>query len=638
MGLATLAVTEVSHGTEQADGGALRGPDSAGPEARVWAPEASNSAEADGNDSLCHDTPDHTLRDTPSDDAAAGDALDATVELGADDALDATIELGADDELDATVELGDEIATLAAHLHAATYRLLTLIAEFDRLRGWEPGGHRSCAHWLAYRTGIDLGAAREKVRAARALVELPQISASMAQGELSFAKVRALTRVAKPESEGDLLELARCSTAAQLERTVRAWRRLSRWDEQELERMRHRSRCFSVFPDEEGMYLVRGRLDPEVGAMLMRAVDAASDALFRAEVSEEIEPKQRRADAVGLLAEQALAVGFGSGGVQGAEAEGENTGDGNEGMTLEGEGMAGGSEGAAGVGEGTASVGEGEADGVEGTGAEGTAAGVEGTAVEDKRAADRKAAGDIPPISGTRAERYQVVLHVEAATLENESEPGRSELEDGTRVSAETSRRLSCDASVVRLGEGPDGSILDVGRKTRTIPPALRRALESRDRGCRFPGCGLRFTDAHHVRHWADGGETKLDNLVLLCRFHHRLVHEEGYTVHFPRGGRVNSPNQRLYFLDPRMRLLPDVPPPAPPLPAPLAPTPPAPPQPAEALVRANMARGVEPDFRTSTARYRREDDVPQTIFIRALEALEGRGRSPAGVPRAACS
>ena len=616
MGLATLAVTEVSQGTEQADGWVPEEPGSAEAEAGAGASEVSNSAEADGNDSLCHGTPDHTPGDTPSDDAAAGDALDATVELG------------------------DEIATLAAHLHAATYRLLTLIAEFDRLRGWEPGGHRSCAHWLAYRTGIDLGASREKVRAARALVELPQISASMAQGELSFAKVRALTRVAKPESEGDLLELARCSTAAQLERTVRAWRRLSRWDEQELERMRHRSRCFSVFPDEEGMYLVRGRLDPEVGAMLMRAVDAASDALFRAEVSEEIEPKQRRADAVGLLAERALAVGFGSGGVQGAEAEGENTGDGNEGMTLEGEGMAGGSEGAASVGEGTASVGEGAAGRAEGTeaegtatgdkgtatGAEGTAAGVEGTAVEDKRAADRKAAGDIPPISGTRAERYQVVLHVEAATLENESEPGRSELEDGTRVSAETSRRLSCDASVVRLGEGPDGSILDVGRKTRTIPPALRRALESRDRGCRFPGCGLRFTDAHHVRHWADGGETKLDNLVLLCRFHHRLVHEEGYTVHFPRGGRVNSPNQRLYFLDPRMRLLPDVPPPAPPLPAPLAPTPPTPPQPAEALVRANMARGVEPDFRTSTARYTREDDIPVVILTRALEALEESG------------
>ena len=463
MGLATFAVTEVSHGTDQADGWALEGPAPAGPETGAWASEASDSAKAEASgspsgrgasaevataaathwgpgcaereaeDSTCDDIP----GDTPSNDAAA------------------------DDELDVLLDLGDEIATLAAHLHAATYRLLTLIAEFDRLRGWEPGGHRSCAHWLAFRTGIDLGAAREKVRAARALSELPQISASMARGELSFAKVRALTRVAKPENEGDLLELARCSTAAQLERTVRAWRRLNRWDEQELERMRHRSRCFSVFPDEDGMYVVRGRLDPEVGAMLMRAVDAASDALFRAGTSEEIEPKQRRADAVGLLAERAMAVGFANA-ADGHRAEAE--------------------------GEGTA---------------------------------NQKAGAAIAPVSGTRAERYQVVLHVEATTLESESEPGRSELEDGTRLSAETSRRLSCDASVVRLGEGPDGSLLDVGRKTRTIPPALRRALEFRDRGCRFPGCGLRFTDAHHVRHWADGGATKLDNLVLLCRFHH---------------------------------------------------------------------------------------------------------------------
>ena len=448
----------------------------------------------------------------------------------------------ADDHLDALQDLGDEIATLAAHIHAAEHRFLTLIAEFDRLRGWQPGGHRSCAHWLAFRTGIDLGAARERVRASRALENLPRISASMAQGELSFTKVRALTRVATPESEDELLELAHSCTAAQLERVVRAWRSLSRHDEAELERMRHRSRYFSVFPDEEGMYLVRGRLDPEVGAMLLRAVAAAGDALYRASASlgpssgpgasassgpsadpaTDIEPKQRRADAVGLLAERALAVGFG----------GEEVG-------------------------------------------------------------------------GSRAERYQVVLHVESDTLQADTEPGRSDLEDGTRVSAETSRRLSCDAAVVRLTESPDGSILDVGRKTRTIPPAIRRALESRDRGCRFPGCGLRFTDAHHVRHWADGGQTNLDNLVLLCRFHHRLVHEQGYTAHFPRG-------ERLYFLDPSMRMIPDRPPPSPPLP----------PEPVEALIENNRARGVEPLYNTGSARYKREMDIPAETFVRAFEAL----------------
>ena len=108
------------------------------------------------------------------------------------------------------------------------------------------------------------------------------------------------------------------------------------------------------------------------------------------------------------------------------------------------------------------------------------------------------------PISGTRAQRYQVVLHVEEVTLSADGEPARSELEDGTRLSAESARRLACDASVVRVLHGRDGSNLDVGRRTRTISPALRRALEVRDRGCRFPGCGLRFTTVWSTR--ADGG------------------------------------------------------------------------------------------------------------------------------------
>ena len=273
-----------------------------------------------------------------------------------------------DDELDVLSDLGDEIATLAAHIHAATYRLLTLIADFDRLQGWEPEGHRSCAHWLAFRTGIDLGAAREKVRAARALTELPQISASMEQGELSFTKVRALTRVATPESEGALLELALCSTAAQLERTARAWRLMCRFDENELEKIRHRSRCFSVFPDEEGMYVVRGRLDPEVGAMLMRAIDAANDALFRANTSEEIEPKQRRADAVGLLAERALAVGFGQAERSGAAVD-DRTSDAKSDLTSSAK-----------------------------------------SDLTSEGITEHKAGADVVPLSGTRAERYQVVL------------------------------------------------------------------------------------------------------------------------------------------------------------------------------------------------------------------------------------
>ena len=103
--------------------------------------------------------------------------------------------------------------------------------------------------------------------------------------------------------------------------------------------------------------------------------------------------------------------------------------------------------------------------------------------------------------------------------------------ENSSRVSAETSQRLACDASRVVMRHEADGDIVEVGARTRTIPPALRRALHHRDRGCRFPGCGARFTQGHHIRHWAHGGPTTLSNLALLCRYHHRAVHEEGFRV-----------------------------------------------------------------------------------------------------------
>jgi hypothetical protein len=99
---------------------------------------------------------------------------------------------------------------------------------------------------------------------------------------------------------------------------------------------------------------------------------------------------------------------------------------------------------------------------------------------------------------------------------------------------------MACDASVLRWRESASGEPLSIGRKTRSIPPALRRALQRRDGGCRFPGCTCRrFVDAHHIVHWADGGETSMDNLVMLCRRHHRLVHEGGFGVRMGPGGEV---------------------------------------------------------------------------------------------------
>ena len=158
---------------------------------------------------------------------------------------------------------------------------------------------------------------------------------------------------------------------------------------------------------------------------------------------------------------------------------------------------------------------------------------------------------------GAPGERYQVVVHVDAAVLADPDQAGQSVLEEGVRVSAETSRRLACDASRVVMRHDEEGRLLDVGARTRTIPPALRRALHHRDRDCRFPGCGGRFTQGHHIRHWAQGGPTTLSNLALLCRRHHRAVHEEGYEV-------AREPDGALCFRRPDGRVLPEVPAPTP--------------------------------------------------------------------------
>jgi 5-methylcytosine-specific restriction endonuclease McrA len=156
---------------------------------------------------------------------------------------------------------------------------------------------------------------------------------------------------------------------------------------------------------------------------------------------------------------------------------------------------------------------------------------------------------------GAPGERYQVVVHVDASVLADADEAGQSVLEDGLRVSAETSQRLACDASRVVMRHDRDGRLLEIGARTRTIPPALRRALQHRDHGCRFPGCARPFGQGHHIRHWAHGGPTTLSNLAMLCRRHHRAVHEEGYQVE-------RLPDGELQFRRPNGSLLPDVPPP----------------------------------------------------------------------------
>src|SRR3990167_7560894 len=217
--------------------------------------------------------------------------------------------------------LGDEIAELSAHLEAATARLLDLIREFDARGGWNTG-FRSCAAWLGWRVGLDLGAARERVRVARALGTLPGLAQALARGELSYAKVRALTRVATPETEERLLGGGRAGTAAHVERIVRRWRRADAKAEAREPARRHTSRALHVYQDEDGMVVLRGRLAPEVGALLVQALAAAREALYQqarandagaspVDVSAETPPMaQQQADALALLAETALHHGI----------------------------------------------------------------------------------------------------------------------------------------------------------------------------------------------------------------------------------------------------------------------------------------------------------------------------------------
>src|SRR5467141_1076216 len=222
--------------------------------------------------------------------------------------------------------LGDEIAELSAHLDAATARLLDLIREFDARGGWNTG-FCSCAAWLSWRVGRDLGAARERVRVARALGALPRLAQALARGELSYSKVRTLTRVATPETEARLLAVGKAGTAEHVERIVRGWRRVDRKAEAEEATRRHRSRGLHVYQDEDGMVIVRGRLAPEAGALLMQALAAARETLYqrartkRTEdgsagprfVDASAEPPtmaQQQADALALVAETALHHGI----------------------------------------------------------------------------------------------------------------------------------------------------------------------------------------------------------------------------------------------------------------------------------------------------------------------------------------
>jgi len=348
-----------------------------------------------------------------------------------------------------TEQLEDEIRLFAANIAAATCRWLLLVAELDRREAWKAWGSFSCAHWLSWHCGVSLVTGREQLRVATALRTLPQMTQAFARGELSYAKVRALTRVASARNEPDLIELAREATAAQLETIVRAFRRCAT-DELEQTNIRHERRGLDFRDDDDGSLTIRVRIPPDVAPIVESAIEAGVEALREglpppSPIAEPPTATQLRADAFVALCEAALTH-------------------------------------------------------------------------------------ELAARPGT--DRTLVKVLVSAETITGDDPDGISQIEGSAALARATVRRLLCDCATIPVIEAVDGTPIAVGQTQRTASRRQRRALLARNDHCEFPRCDhRRYLDIHHVIHWIDGGPTLLTNLIPLCWYHHRLVHECGFTV-----------------------------------------------------------------------------------------------------------
>lgn len=372
-------------------------------------------------------------------------------------------------------DLARAITSGAVRLAAATAEWLRLVAEFDERGGWHGVGITSCGHWLAWQCGMSPVTGREHVRVARALRDLPKIAAAFSAGRLSYAKVRALTRIAAPDCEAALLDFASSATASQTERFCRAWRRVDDEDDPDRGRRPEDGLSFEHWTDDDGYLTLKIRMPAEVGAPLLAQIDSLAEREARRERAQNT--KARAAH------ERVRAAG---GHVDDAVAE----------RCLE--------------------------DREAGLARERTAArriAALGALAEARVVMDRRP-GDPP--------RREVVVHVDAAVLADDTAAGRAHFEGGPAVTGAQARRILCDATAVvmlEMGREP----LAVGRRRRRATKPQRRALLRRDGGCARPGCPetrIERLHAHHMRHWLFGGRTELHNLVLLCDADHGLVHD----------------------------------------------------------------------------------------------------------------
>ena len=398
-------------------------------------------------------------------------------------------------------DLEDEIISLSKHMNQDEYRFLVMVREFDIRQGWRAYQFNNCAEWLNMKCGISPGTAREKVRVALALLDLPQCSEGFAKGELSYSKVRAMTRAANVFNEETLVDYALKATAHQVEEHCRRLRNADRRQSTPDARRAWQARSLKRTCHPDGMMSIYVELPREQGDLVMKALEMAM-----------------AADAGDTADEAATITGKKDGVAQAAGKAAANTKD-----------KAGKRE----------------------TAAQAQAENQQSNAFF-ARQADALVAVARGYLSGTGGEKqaksdnYQVVVHVDAAALQDKG--GKSDLP------VESVRRIACDADLVAVTRDAKGNLLNLGRKHRVVSPQLKRALLARDKCCTYPSCSHeQFLEAHHVMHWADGGETSLDNTTMICSRHHRLLHEGGFTIHKNFAG-------EWYFRTAEGKVLPEAP------------------------------------------------------------------------------
>jgi len=399
-------------------------------------------------------------------------------------------------------QLGEEIAIFAARNDVVVHALLSRLRVFDAHEAWGPMGFTSCAHWLSWRAGIGLKTAREKVRVARALGALPKVDALFGRGQLSYSKVRAITRAATPANEQDMINAAMHTTASQIELLTRAYKNCLAHDRDPADLRPDRLRFVRRSENADGMVRMVMQLEPEEAAIVWEAIMSAAygtpPARADLEASAEafVEPEPEPAEA----APEASAEAF----VEPAAPAGSDS--------------------------------------------------LEQYEEQRANAIVDVARAYIKHRPRTLGSGYELVLISSKEQLEHGSGGVGGFLRDGTPIPLHVARMLACDAARVDVTLGEHGEILDVGRRTRTIPSAIGRALWLRDGACRVPGCDRkRHLHAHHIHPWADGGPTRLSNLVLVCSGHHRMIHEDKLFTEVRDG--------KFVFLDQQRREIPHAPP-----------------------------------------------------------------------------